>query len=119
MTEKLENARKRALKSMREDGVLGATMNKVVGAITAENAPEWAPAWLLCAAAELAPADATPEQLQDPDNDVVQAVIRELAAGPWYLTPEERDGVLGWPTQALKDAAKAYLDELSTGSVSR
>ena len=91
-----------AIANLERWGPLGETMARVTETVRAENAPEFVGAGHL--------AFVIGRVGEDGDWDAAgRALADELAARPWLLATEVRDGSIGWARDVILARAREYL----------
>jgi hypothetical protein len=92
-----------AIEQARKYGPLGPLMGEIMDKVNAENAPEFVPAGLLAHIIGRVPEDGDWDAAGD-------ELAGELSRKPWYLSPTEREGTLGWPRDLILGTIRAFLE---------
>lgn len=92
-----------AIEQARQYGPLGPLMGPIMDKVNAENAPEFIPAGLLAHIIGRVPEDGDWDTAGD-------ELAGELRGRPWYLSPVDREGTLGWPKELILGTIRAFLE---------
>ncbi|GAA2822582.1 hypothetical protein [Saccharopolyspora taberi] len=92
-----------ANENLKKYGILGETMHHVYEVVMAENAPAWIPAGQLAFVIDRVSEGGDWEAAG-------QKLASELSGKPWNLTPEERDGQIGWARDTIRATVQAFVE---------